>query len=124
MLLHYYQCINTTARPLLFHVVQKRLKSGLIEKETDWKEGLTHTTTKVIEMCVGAARDTSSLMTIAAQQNLVGECNDPKSESPFDVPVESSPVSSSNVWGYMDCEHAFSATIVLILVCIAFPTYM
>ncbi|RTE82945.1 hypothetical protein BHE90_002549 [Fusarium euwallaceae] len=26
MFLHYYQCINMTARPLLFHVVQKRLQ--------------------------------------------------------------------------------------------------
>ncbi|EOO01263.1 putative c6 transcription factor protein [Phaeoacremonium minimum UCRPA7] len=81
-LLHYYQCINMTARPLLFHVVQKRLKSGPAEKERDWKAGLTQTTIKVIEMC----------------KNLVA------------------------TYGYMDSEHAFSAVIVLVMVCVAFPT--
>lgn len=97
-LLHYSQCINMTARPLLFHVVQKRLKAGLAEKERDWKEGLTQTTVKVIEMCVVAAQDTINMMTIAAQKNLVA------------------------TYGYMDSEHAFSAAIVLVMVCVAFPT--
>lgn len=97
-LLHYSQCINMTARPLLFHVVQKRLKSGLANKERDWKEGLTQTTVKVIEMCVAAAQDTINMMTIAAQKNLVA------------------------TYGYMDSEHAFSAAIVLVMVCVAFPT--
>lgn len=97
-LLHYSQCINMTARPLLFHVVQKRLKSGLVEKERDWKEGLNQTTVRVIEMCVAAAQDTIHMMTIAAQKNLVA------------------------TYGYMDSEHAFSAAIVLVMVCVAFPT--
>lgn len=97
-LLHYSQCINMTARPLLFHVVQKRLKSGPADKEQDWKESLTQTTVKVIEMCVAAARDTINMMTIAAQKNLVA------------------------TYGYMDSEHAFSAAIVLVMVCVAFPT--
>lgn len=97
-LLHYSQCINMTARPLLFHVVQKRCKAGLADKERDWKEGLTQTTVKVIETCVAAARDTIHMMTIAAQKNLVA------------------------TYGYMDSEHAFSASIVLVMVCVAFPT--
>lgn len=97
-LLHYSQCINMTARPLLFHVVQKRLKASLVDKERDWKEGLTQTTVKVIEMCVAAAQDTINMMTIAAQKNLVA------------------------TYGYMDSEHAFSAAIVLVMVCVAFPT--
>lgn len=97
-LLHYSQCINMTARPLLFHVVQKRLKSGLIDKERDWKEGLNQTTVKVIEMCVAAAQDTINMMTIASQKNLVA------------------------TYGYMDSEHAFSAAIVLVMVCVTFPT--
>lgn len=96
-LLHYSQCINMTARPLLFHVVQKRLKAGPAEKKRDWKEGLTQTTVKVIEMCVAAAQDTINMMTIAAQKNLVA------------------------TYGYMDSEHAFSAAIVLVMVCVAFP---
>lgn len=97
-LLHYSQCINMTARPLFFHVVQKRLNSGLAEKESDWKDGLNQTTVKVIEMCVAAAKDTINMMTIAAQKNLVA------------------------TYGYMDSEHAFSAAIVLVMVCVAFPT--
>lgn len=97
-LLHYSQCINMTARPLLFHVVQKRLKASPADKERDWKEGLTQTTVKVIEMCLAAAQDTINMMTIAAQKNLVA------------------------TYGYMDSEHAFSAAIVLVMVCVAFPT--
>lgn len=98
-LLHYSQCINMTARPLLFHVVQKRLKAGLSEKEEDWKQGLTQTTIKVIEMCISASRDTVNMMSIAAQKNLVA------------------------TYGYMDSEHAFSAAIVLVMVWVSFPTH-
>ncbi|KAF6827200.1 C6 transcription factor (fungal specific transcription factor) [Colletotrichum musicola] len=100
---HYYQCINMTARPLLFHVVQKRLQRirsthDPSEKERDWKEGLSQTTVRVIDMCIGAAQDTINMMTVAAQRDLVA------------------------TYGYMDCEHIFSAAIVLVMVCVAFPT--
>jgi len=95
--LHYYQCINMTARPLLFHVVQKRLKSGATDKERDWQAGLSNTTVKVIEMCISAAHETINMMRIASQRDLVA------------------------TYGYMDGEHAFSAAIVLVMVCGAFP---
>ncbi|KAK3386778.1 fungal-specific transcription factor [Podospora didyma] len=120
---HYYQCINMTARPLLFHVVQRRLKEIRVNadaKETDWKGGLSQTTIRVIEMCVSAAQDTVNMMMIAAQRDLVA------------------------TYGYMDGEHIFSgmyevahssviliivrlidclaATIVLVMACVAFPT--
>ncbi|KAL7930442.1 fungal-specific transcription factor domain-containing protein [Trichoderma chlorosporum] len=99
---HYYQCINMTVRPLLFHVVQKRLKAirsgdGSAEKERDWKEGLSQTTVRVIDMCIGAAQDVINMMAIVAQRDLVA------------------------TYGYMDGEHIFSATIVLVMVCTAFP---
>ncbi|GKT65712.1 C6 transcription factor [Colletotrichum tofieldiae] len=73
---HYYQCINMTARPLLFHVVQKRLQrirssDDPGEKERDWKEGLSQTTVRVIDMCIGAAQDSINIMTVAAQRDLV-----------------------------------------------------
>lgn len=97
-LLYYSQCIHMTARPLLFHVVQARLRGGLADKETDWRKGLTKTTINVIEMCVFAAKDTINMMTIAAQKNLVA------------------------TYGYMDSDYAFSAAIVLVMVCVAFPT--
>ncbi|KAM7184250.1 fungal-specific transcription factor [Naviculisporaceae sp. PSN 640] len=99
---HYYQCINMTARPLFFHIVQKRLRDmrthGPEAKEKDWKEGLGPTTVKMIEMCVSAAQDTIHMMTVAAQRDLVA------------------------TYGYMDGEHIFSATIVLVMMCVAFPT--
>lgn len=97
---HYYQCINMTARPLLFHVVQKRLttiRQDPTTKELDWKTGLSQTTVRVLEMCVSAAQDTINMMTVAAQRDLVA------------------------TYGYMDGEHIFSATIVLVMVCVAFP---
>ncbi|TPX14760.1 uncharacterized protein E0L32_005155 [Thyridium curvatum] len=116
-LLHYYQCINMTARPLLFHVVQRRLKTSppggaarragggggggaggnkLLEQQ-DWRAGLSQTTIRVIEMCISAAQDTINMMTVAAQRDLVA------------------------TYGYMDGEHAFSAAIVLVMACGAFP---
>lgn len=77
-LAHYYQCINMTVRPLLFHVVKKRLalissSQDLLVKETDWKAGLSQTTVKVIEVCIGAALDNINIMAIAAQRDLVGK---------------------------------------------------
>ncbi|KAB5518176.1 fungal-specific transcription factor [Coniochaeta sp. 2T2.1] len=98
---HYYQCINMTARPLLFHVVQKRLggiRADPSAKERDWREGLSQTTVRVIEMCVSAAQDTINMMAVAAQRDLVA------------------------TYGYMDGEHIFSAAIVLVMACVAFPT--
>jgi len=98
--LHYYQCINMTARPLLFHVVHRRLKNnyGGVAREQDWKVGLSQTTISVIEMCISAAQDTINMMVMAAQLDLVA------------------------TYGYMDGEHLFSAAIVLVMVCGAFPT--
>ena len=74
---HYYQCINMTVRPLLLHVVQTRIMSiqkggGLEEKQRDWKKGLSKTTIRVIEMCIGAAQDVINMMAIASQRDLVG----------------------------------------------------
>lgn len=96
-LLYYSQCIHLTARPLLFHVVQERLKAGLADKENDWRQGLTQTTINVIEMCLHAAKETINMMTVAAQKNLVA------------------------TYGYMDSDYAFSAAMVLVMVCVAFP---
>ncbi|OAA61496.1 C6 transcription factor [Cordyceps fumosorosea ARSEF 2679] len=102
-LAHYYQCINMTIRPLLFHVVKERLalirkRPEALIKETDWKAGLSQTTVNVIEMCIGAALDNINIMVIASTKDLVA------------------------TYGYMDGEHIFSATIVLVMVCAAFPT--
>ncbi|THW66107.1 hypothetical protein D6D20_01541 [Aureobasidium pullulans] len=95
--LHYHQCINLTARPLLFHVVEKRLQGTADDLGKDWKDGLSPTTIAVIDMCVSAAKDSVTMMTFAAQKDLVA------------------------TYGYMDGEHAFSAAIVLVMICVAFP---
>ncbi|KND89339.1 Proline utilization trans-activator [Tolypocladium ophioglossoides CBS 100239] len=96
-LAHYYQCINMTVRPLLFHVVQRRLRAGEEERRRDWKDGLSQSTVRVVDMCVGAAQDVVNMMAIASQHDMVA------------------------TYGYMDGEHIFSATIVLVMVCAAFP---
>ncbi|XP_044722134.1 fungal specific transcription factor domain-containing protein [Hirsutella rhossiliensis] len=101
-LAHYFFCINMTVRPLFFHIVQRRLRAvraaGPGARQRDWREGLSHTTARVIDMCVGAAQDTVNMMVIASQRDMVA------------------------TYGYMDGEHIFSATIVLVMVCAAFPT--
>ncbi|KAJ2897697.1 Proline utilization trans-activator [Zalerion maritima] len=106
-MLHYYMCLNMTARPLFFHVVQRRLKKcgkaaaapggNAKDEHEDWKVGLSAPTVSVIEMCVDGARKTVEMMTVAAKVNLVA------------------------TYGYMDSEHAFAAAIVLVMVCLAFP---
>ncbi|RDA83964.1 hypothetical protein CP532_6905 [Ophiocordyceps camponoti-leonardi (nom. inval.)] len=100
-LAHYYQCINMTVRPLLLHVVERRLRAiragGPEEKERDWKAGLSQATVHVVEMGLGAAHDTVNMMAIAAQRDMVA------------------------TYGYMDGEHIFSASIVLVMACAAFP---
>ncbi|POR32016.1 Uncharacterized protein TPAR_07755, partial [Tolypocladium paradoxum] len=97
-LAHYYQCINMAVRPLLFHVVQRRLRAGDEERRRDWKDGLSQSTVRVVDMCVGAAQDVVNMMAIASQRDMVA------------------------TYGYMDGEHIFSATIVLVMVCAAFPS--
>lgn len=76
-LAHYFFCINMTVRPLFFHLVQRRLAAvraaGPEERERDWRDGLSHSTVRVIDMCVGAAHDTVNMMAMAAQRDMVGE---------------------------------------------------
>ncbi|PKS11985.1 hypothetical protein jhhlp_001281 [Lomentospora prolificans] len=100
---HYYQCINMTVRPLLFYVVQKRLQNiqssgDPLEKERDWREGLSSSTVKMIDLCINGAKDVVNMMTWAAQKDLVA------------------------TYGYMDGDHVFSAAIALVMACVAFPT--
>jgi proline utilization trans-activator len=96
--LHYYQCVNMTARPLLFHVVRTRLENMIRNQaKADWRDGLSPTTVAVIESCIRAARSSVTIMTSAAKQNLVA------------------------TYGFMDGEHAFSAALVLVMINVAFP---
>lgn len=118
-LAHYFYCINMTARPLFFHIVQRRLgairAAGPDERDRDWKDGLSHSTVRVIDMCIGAAQDTVTMMVIASQRDMVGE----RSASPPVLGGLADAVAAT--YGYIDGENIFSATIVLVMVCAAFP---
>jgi len=109
--LHFHQCINATARPLLFHVVQKRLKQGNQIRQTDWRQDLSPATVSVIETCITAARDSTTMMACAAQQNLVGKS--------LWKGVRGDTSDRAATYGYMDREHLVSAAIVLVMVNIA-----
>jgi hypothetical protein len=70
--LHFYSCINMTARPLVFYIIQRRIDAGLLGGTEDWKEGLAPNTIAVIDNCIKAARATTLIMDAAAKQNLIG----------------------------------------------------
>ncbi|KAH8435125.1 transcription factor domain-containing protein [Aspergillus melleus] len=96
--LHFYSCVNMTARPLVFYVIQRRLDAGDQSSATsDWKEGLSPNTVAVIDSCISAARATTVIMDAAAKQNLVA------------------------TYGYLDGEYVFSAALLLVMVNAAFP---
>ncbi|RAK98455.1 transcription factor domain-containing protein [Aspergillus ibericus CBS 121593] len=96
--LHFYSCVNMTARPLVFYVIQRRLDAEAGGSATDdWKEGLSQNTVAVIDSCVAAARATTLIMDAAAKHNLVA------------------------TYGYLDGEYVFSAALLLVMVNAAFP---
>ncbi|KAE8154896.1 fungal-specific transcription factor domain-containing protein [Aspergillus avenaceus] len=71
--LHFYSCVNMTARPLVFYVIQRRLDAEARGSATeDWKDGLSQNTVAVIDSCIAAARATTVIMDAAAKHNLVG----------------------------------------------------
>jgi proline utilization trans-activator len=72
--LHYYQCINMTARPLLLSVTQKRreaLASGTAP--LDWREGLSPNVVSVVDSAIAAACASTMIMAAAAKQGLFGK---------------------------------------------------
>ncbi|KAF7179280.1 hypothetical protein CNMCM7691_008212 [Aspergillus felis] len=96
--LHFYSCINMTARPLVFYVIQRRLDAETGgPAANDWKEGLSPNTVAVIESCITAARATTLIMDAAARHNLVA------------------------TYGYLDGEYIFSAALLLVMVNATFP---
>lgn len=108
-----------TVRPLLFHVVRKRLqriRSGKYSqgKERDWKEGLSSSSVKTIDICIAGAKDVVNMMTIAAEKDLVG--------TSINDPLNLQDLTYAATYGYMDGEHVLSATIVLVMAYVAFPT--
>ena len=71
--LHFYSCVNMTARPLVFYVIQRRL-DGEAQGSTsnDWRDGLSQNTVAVIDSCITAARATTLIMDAASKHNLLG----------------------------------------------------
>ncbi|KAJ5871158.1 uncharacterized protein N7529_003511 [Penicillium soppii] len=96
--LHFYSCVNMTARPLVFYVIQRRLDAEALGSATqDWKEELSPNTVAVIDSCITAARATTLIMDAAAKHNLIA------------------------TYGYLDGEYIFSAALLLVMVNAAFP---
>ncbi|KAJ6114271.1 hypothetical protein N7486_000049 [Penicillium sp. IBT 16267x] len=95
--LHFYSCINMTARPLVFYIIQRRIDAGLLGGTEDWKEGLAPNTIAVIDNCITAAKATIFIMDAAKKHNLIA------------------------TYGYLDGEYIFSAALLLVMVNAAFP---
>ena len=71
--LHYYQCINMTARPLLFHVSQRRIEAlARGAAQSSWKEGLSPNVVTIINNSIAGAHGSTLIMEAAARQNLFG----------------------------------------------------
>jgi hypothetical protein len=72
--LHYYHCINMTARPILLYAVQRNLGPNAQSLNPDnWQEGLSPSIVNVIDRAISAARSSASILHAAAQYNLVGK---------------------------------------------------
>ena len=72
--LHYYHCINMTARPILLYAVQQKLAPNAQPPSTDrWEDGLSPDIVHVIDRAISAARSSASILNAAARYNLVGK---------------------------------------------------
>lgn len=72
--LHYYHCINITARPILLYAVQRKLAQNVQQPTTDrWEDGLSPDIVHVIDRAIYAARSSASILNAAAKYNLVGK---------------------------------------------------
>lgn len=73
--LHYYHCINMTARPLLLYAVQRQMAAtanGQRASGARWEDGLSPDIVSVIDASIAAARSSTSILNAAAKFNLVG----------------------------------------------------
>ncbi|CAG8900766.1 unnamed protein product [Penicillium egyptiacum] len=118
--LHFYSCVNMTARPLVFYVIQRRLDAEALGSTTeDWKEGLAPNTVAVIDSCITAARATTMIMDAAAKHNLIGTR---LQYNPISFVTKSSDQKELlATYGYLDGEYIFSAALLLVMVNAAFP---
>jgi hypothetical protein len=72
--LHYYHCINMTARPILLYAIQRQLApSNQGTNVTKWEDGLPQDIVYVINQAISAARSSAAILDKAAKYNLVGK---------------------------------------------------
>lgn len=96
--LHYYHCINMTARPLLLYAVQRQMAANAASGQTArWEDGLSPDVVSIIDNAIAAARSSTAILKAAARYNDVA------------------------TYGFIDGEQAFSAALLLVMVNIAFP---
>jgi len=98
--LHYYHCINMTARPLLLYAVQRQMAANAAHGQKTaarWEDGLSPDVVSIIDNAIAAARSSTSILNAASKYNHVA------------------------TYGFIDGEQAFSAALLLVMVNIAFP---
>jgi hypothetical protein len=72
-MLHYYQCLNMTARPLLFYVCQSRMEAfAMGTARPDWRDGLPANVVTIITNSIAGAHASTMIMDAASRQNLFG----------------------------------------------------
>ncbi len=81
--LHYYHCINMTARPLLLYAVQRQMAANAAAAgdggdsngatAARWEDGLSPDVVKIIDTAITAARSSTVILNEAAKFDLVGE---------------------------------------------------
>jgi proline utilization trans-activator len=76
-MLHFYQCISMTVRPLLHTLVRKRLRGTAEDRAQDWTEGLSDGSQSAVNMCISAARETVHMMTFTKERRRIGRCSSP-----------------------------------------------
>lgn len=71
--LHFYSCVNMTARPLVFYVIKRQLDAEAQgAAPEDWRDGLSQSAVGVIDSCITAARATTLILDAAAKHNRIG----------------------------------------------------
>lgn len=72
--LHYYQCINMTARPILLYAIQRQLAAnGQYSNGARWEEGFSPEIVQVVDTAISSARSSTLLFNTARKYDLIGE---------------------------------------------------
>lgn len=80
--LHYYHCINITARPILLYAIQRQLAANAQRPSTArWEDGFSPEIVHVIDTAISAARSSAFILDTAAKFNLVGKSDKSKNVS-------------------------------------------